>query len=526
MALNKIARTQLDTTAYYQKLLDLDVRFFVNDDNTAILEFPITRHKNPVPLSDVNVKSYIAIITPDGSHKIDYLEFYDELNGVLRYTLPNDVLAQVGKHHAQVYISVNGVKDVVVERKISFNVEDDYINSIDADTKLSYIRMFDDLYAAIQQRVVDIENAIKNAADYVTQITEARDQAYEDITNLVNQTKQEIETAINNYKLEILQALTESDSTIEARSEYFIQQAENAKTEVTQAISNAELVKESRVRELIANLQSKEEAETSYESLLQQAKNYADSLISSNTGKAPLISGLDFNNFNATIQKSGEYYFNNGKNSPENVGEGFVRYMKYATQTSDDTPEIINGYVEVIPKNNAQYVYASWINSGVIAGWKKTFRIDLNEDLLTKNEVNSLVNNSVSNLKNEMNQAINNNHSDTGWVDITLLNGAIPYNSNTVPKVKLLTINGTRIISIKGVVKGVTSKGSIGIIPKSMADYIVDTRSYVQNTSVDNNMTNFNRFSLVSNGEVRLDSSTLNPIKDTHWMPIDATILL
>ncbi len=526
MALNKIARTQLDTTAYYQKLLDLNVRFFVNDDNTAILEFPITRHKKPVPLSDVNVKSYIAIITPDGSHKIDYLEFYDELNGILRYTLPNDVLAQVGKHHAQVYISVNGVNDVVVERKISFNVEDDYINSIDADTKLSYIRMFDDLYAAIQQRVVDIENAINNAADYVTQITEARDQAYVDITNLVNQTKQEIETAINNYKSEILQALNESESTIEARSEYFIQQAENAKTEVTQAISNAELVKESRVRELIANLQSKEEAETSYESLLQQAKNYTDSLISSNTGKAPLISGLDFNNFNATIQKSGDYYFNNGKNSPKNVGEGFVRYIKYATQTSDDTPEIINGYVEVIPKNNAQYVYASWINSGVIAGWKKTFRIDLNEDLLTKNEVNSLVNNETTKLKNELNQTINNNYSDTGWVDITLINGTVTYATNTIPKVRLFTINGAKFISLRGAVKGLTAKGSIGIIPKTIADNVGETRTFVQNTSIDNGTTNFNRFSITSNGEVRLDSSTLNPIRDTHWMPIEITFLL
>ena len=125
MALNKIATTQLDTTAYYQKLLDLNVRFFVNDDNTAILEFPVTRNNKPVPLSEVNTKSYIAIITPDGSKKIDYLEFHDELNGVLRYKLPNDVLAHVGKHHAQVYISVKGVSDVVVERKISFHVEDD-----------------------------------------------------------------------------------------------------------------------------------------------------------------------------------------------------------------------------------------------------------------------------------------------------------------------------------------------------------------------------------------------------------------
>lgn len=526
MALNKIARTQLDTTAYYQKLLDLDVRFFVNDDNTAILEFPITRHKKPVPLSDVNVKSYIAIITPDGSHKIDYLDFYDELNGVLRYTLPNDVLTQVGKHHAQVYISVNGVKDVVVERKISFNVEDDYINSIDADTKLSYIRMFDDLYTAIQQRVVDIENAIKKAADYVTQITEARDQAYEDITNLVNQTKQEIETAINNYKSEILQTLNESESTIAARSEYFIQQAENAKTEVTQAINNAELVKESKVRELIANLQSKEEAKTSYNNFLEQAKNYADSLLSNNAGKATLINGLDFNNFNATIQKSGEYYFTNSQNAPKNVSEGFVRYIKQTTQTSDDTPEIINGYVEVVPKNDSQYVYVSWINSGVITGWEKTFRIDLNEDLLTKNEVNSLVNSETTKVRNELNQTIKNNYDDTGWVDVTLINGTLTYGPTTIPKVRLFTINGAKFISLRGAVKGLTAKGSIGVIPKTMAENIGETRTFVQNTSLDNGTTNFNRFSLTSNGEVRLDSSTLNPIKETHWMPIDVTLLL
>ena len=526
MALNKIARTQLDTTAYYQKLLDLDVRFFVNDDNTAILEFPITRHKKPVPLSDVNVKSYIAIITPDGSKKIDYLEFYDELNGVLRYTLPNDVLAQVGKHHAQVYISVNGVKDVVVERKIAFNVEDDYINSIDADTKLSYIRMFDDLYAAIQQRVVDIENAVKNAADYVTQIKNARDKAYEDITNLVNQTKQEIKQLIDSYKAEVKTVSENSINEMQTQSESYIQQAYNAKTEVTQAINNAELVKESKVRELIANLQSKDEAEISYESLLQQAKNYADSLLSNNTGKATLINGLDFNNFNDTIQKSGEYYFTNSQNAPKNVSEGFVRYIKQTTQTSDDTPEIVNGYVEVVPKNDSQYVYVSWINSGVITGWEKTFRIDLNEDLLTKNEVNSLVNSETTKVRNELNQTIKNNYDDTGWVDVTLINGTLTYGPTTIPKVRLFTINGAKFISLRGAVKGLTAKGSIGVIPKTMAENIGETRTFVQNTSLDNGTTNFNRFSLTSNGEVRLDSSTLNPIKETHWMPIDVTLLL
>lgn len=521
MALNKIARTQLDTTAYYQKLLDLDVRFFVNDDNTAILEFPITRHKNPVPLSDVNVKSYITIITPDGSHKIDYLDFYDELNGVLRYTLPNDVLAQVGKHHAQVYISVNGVNDVVVERKIAFNVEDDYINSIDADTKLSYIRMFDDLYDAIQQRVVDIENAIKNAADYVTQITEARDQAYEDITNLVNQTKQEIETAINNYKSEILQALNESESKIEERSEYFIQQAENAKTEVTQAISNAELVKESRVRELISSLQSKEEAEASYSNFLAQAKNYVDSVISNEVGTSAVIPGLDFNDFNTYIQKSGNYYYTGGKNAPKNVTEGFVKYYKYATKTSDDTPEIVNGYIEVIPKNNAQYVYASWINSGVISGWKKTFRIDLNEDLLTKNEVNNLVNNS----KTEILQTINNTILDTGWVPITLLNGVTEYASDAIPSARLYKHNNITILAIKGAVKGVSGVMTIGKLPNSFIETVSIGYTYMQQTSDENGKPQFAKWAIAKNGDLKTTGTSRTSYNSTLWLPIDTVMM-
>lgn len=527
MALNKIARTQLDTTAYYKKLLDLDVRFFVNDDNTAILEFPITRHKKPVPLSDVNVKSYIAIITPDGSRKIDYLEFYDELNGILRYTLPNDVLAQVGKHHAQVYISVNGVNDVVVERKIAFNVEDDYINSIDADTKLSYIRMFDDLYAAIQQRVVDIENAINNAADYVTQIENARDKAYEDITNLVNQTKQEIETAINNYKSEILQALNESESTIESRSEYFIQQAENAKTEVTQAINSAELVKESQVREMISDMETKTNASQKIDTAIDSLRKYIDdgdwqkSKLTTDLGNAIKVEELDFNYFNTSIKNTGLYYFTNGINGPNDISEGLLKYTKNSTQTDYEKPETSDGLIEIFPSNNSKEIYIAWINNGVIKEWKKSNALNIDDDSLSEEEINTL----ITNTKKELEKTIDNTFTDTGWVNLTLINGAVTYGSNTIPKIRMFSTNGIKIIGLKGAVKGVEGKGSIGMAPKAIADAIGETRSFVQNTSIDNGA-NFNRFSLTGNGEVRLDYSTLTTIKDTHWMPIDVTIMI
>ncbi|MGW8014803.1 BppU family phage baseplate upper protein [Staphylococcus xylosus] len=527
MALNKIATTQLDTTAYYQKLLDLNVRFFVNDDNTAILDFPVTRNDKPVPLSEVNTKSYIAIITPDGSKKIDYLEFYDELNGVLRYKLPNDVLAHVGKHHAQVYISVKGVSDVVVERKISFHVEDDYINSIDADTKLSYIRIFDDLYSAIQERVVAIEKAIENAADYVTQIENARDKAYEDITNLVNQTKQEIETIIDDYKTEILNTLNDSEKTIEERSEHYIQQAENAKTEVTQAINSAELVKESWVREMISDMETKTNASQKIDTAIDNLRKYIDdgdwqkSKLTTDLGSAIKIENLDFDSFNASINNTGLYYIVNGVSGPKDISEGLLKYTKNLTQTDYEETETSDGLIEIYPFNNSKEKYIAWINNGVIKEWKKSNALNIEDDSLSEEEINTL----ISNTKKELEKSIDNTFTDTGWIDLTLINGAVTYGSNTIPKIRMFSMNGMKIIGLKGAVKGVEGKGSIGMAPKAIADAIGETRSFVQNTSIDNG-TNFNRFSLTSNGEVRLDSSTLTTIKDTHWFPIDITIMI
>lgn len=527
MALNKIAKINLDTTAYYQKLLNTNVKVYSNDKNTAVLKFPITRNNSPVPLSEVNEDVYITIITPDGYKKVDYLDFDDELNGILSYTLPDDVLAHQGTHHAQVYIDVKGFKDIVVERKFTFTIEDDYINQIDADTKLSYIRMFDDLYAAIQQRVVDIENAINNAADYVTQITEVRNQAYEDITNLVNQTKQEIETAINNYKSEVLQALNESESTIEARSEYFIQQAENAKTEVTQAINSAELVKESQVREMISDMETKTNASQKIDTAIDNLRKYIDdgdwqkSKITTDLGSAIKIEDLDFDYFNASIKTSGLYYFVNGINGPNDISEGLLKYAKNSTQTDYEQPETSDGLIEIYPFNNSKEKYTAWVNNGVIKEWKKSNALNIDDNSLSEEEINTL----ISNTKKELEKTIDSTFTDTGWVNLTLINGAVTYGSETIPKIRMFNMNGMKIIGLKGAIKGVTGVGSIGMAPKVIADAIGETRSFVQNTSIDNG-TNFNRFSLTSNGEVRLDSSTLTTIKDTHWLPIDVTIMI
>lgn len=527
MGLNKIAKINLDTTAYYQKLLNTNVMVYSNDKNTSILRFPITRNGNVVPLSEVNEDVYITIITPDGSKKVDYLEFDDRLNGILTYTIPDDVLAHPGVHQAQVYISVKGFKDIVVERKFTFTIEDDLINQIDADTKLSYIRMFDDLHVVIQQRVVDIENAIKNSKDYVTQIVSARDEAYEDITVLVNQTKQEIKTIIDEYKTNILNALNNSEKTIEERSEYYIQQVENAKTEVTQAINGAELIKESQVREMIFDMETKENTSQKIDTAIDKLRKYIDdgdwqkSKLTTDLGSAIRIEELDFEYFNNSIKKTGLYYFVNGFNGPNGVSEGLLKYAKNSIQTDDEVAEISDGLIEIYPFNNSKEKYITWINNGVMNGWKKANALNIDDDSLSKKEINSL----ISNTKKELEQTIDNTFVDTGWINLTLINGAVTYAYNTTPKIRMFSMNGIKIIGLKGAVKGATGVGSIGMTPKAIAESIGETKSFVQNTTIENGA-NFNRFSLTTDGEIRLDSSTLTTIKETHWLPIDVTIMI
>ena len=55
MSMNKITDIKLETTATYQPLSDLNVRFWSQDKNTAELRFIITRNKFPLSLDRKSV---------------------------------------------------------------------------------------------------------------------------------------------------------------------------------------------------------------------------------------------------------------------------------------------------------------------------------------------------------------------------------------------------------------------------------------------------------------------------------------
>lgn len=204
MAMDKIAQTKLDVTAYYRDLKQLNVEFYNQDINTSILKFQITRNNKPMLLSDINVNSQIILVTSDGSKKVDNLTFEDEMNGILSYTLPNDVLAHVGEVIGEIFINRKGSDDTIVVRTFKFSIKDALVNTISADTKLSYIRKFDDLEALIKERVIEIQKSIEGLEDYVTKVTNARDDALQ----AIGVSKDEVELIIENGKSEIQGLLT------------------------------------------------------------------------------------------------------------------------------------------------------------------------------------------------------------------------------------------------------------------------------------------------------------------------------
>ena len=177
MPMNKIAKTSLDINSYYKDIKKLNVEFYNQDTGTAKIQFQITRDNAPMLLSEINTDSYIVIVTSNGLRKVDNLVFEDELNGIVSYTLPNDVLTHVGKTLGEVFITRKGSDDTVVVRTFEFNIKDALINTISGDTKLSYIRKFEDLLIFINNRAEQMEESLANLDDYISRVQEASDNA-------------------------------------------------------------------------------------------------------------------------------------------------------------------------------------------------------------------------------------------------------------------------------------------------------------------------------------------------------------
>ena len=243
MSISKIKKLKLETTAEYQPISELNVSFFNQDINTSVFDFIVTRNDTPIPLGSDNIEA--SIVLKSDKFKIqDEVQIKDGMNGIVTYTLPNEILERTGKVTGQIYIGVKGKEDTVVQRLFSFNIVDSLINSFDAETKLVYIRKFDQLEEQISQRVESIEQAIAHSEDYVTKIIEEKDIALsqidaskinilEEMTTLFDTEKSNLQAIGEGYKTQFEQVDVELNQKIED-----IKQEINPETYVTQIQSD------------------------------------------------------------------------------------------------------------------------------------------------------------------------------------------------------------------------------------------------------------------------------------------------
>ena len=227
---NKEGRIQLETTAHIQNRLDTNIQFYNTDIGTADLVFNITRNGSPLLVSSENADVFL-ILKNGKNYIVDNVEPTDPMNGRLKYTIPNEFLGLTGKVNGQLYIAVHGKEDIVTEVEFSFKIADSLINTIPAIDKINEIRTFQEFRENIMTTINEINEALANGEDYVSQMEATKSsgmkalndrttQAIEEITTLVGTSTQEITDLKDNTISELDDKATQIKNDVEELNQY------------------------------------------------------------------------------------------------------------------------------------------------------------------------------------------------------------------------------------------------------------------------------------------------------------------
>ena len=233
MSMNKIQDVKLETTATYQPLSDLNVRFWSQDKNTAELRFIITRNKFPLSLSKENVKVIIALESGSSFISSDDFIIDSEVEGVARYIIPTDFMRVASNVTGQVYVTTLDKEEIIVERQFKFTVFNDLLNDYPSEDKLRYIKTFDDLRTEIASRVSKLESDMETMEDYVTKIQDTTQEGITALSTLIQQ-KQDAYNANHTAKMkELNDKGTEYSTKFDSDKQYIDEKTEAFKESVT-----------------------------------------------------------------------------------------------------------------------------------------------------------------------------------------------------------------------------------------------------------------------------------------------------
>ena len=290
---NKKVNVKLETTGFKQARSDLNVAFSTADRETGIFEFIVTQDSTPLLLGQDNIKSSIVFIHSNGLNMKAPMVITDGLNGKISYQVPDDILATPGKVTAQVYVARKSKKEtyaVVAERIFSFEIEKSLAWEFDAETKLNYIVEFDELEAQLKERAYAIEEAMKNAEDYVAKVEQARDKGLSDIEIAKTDSLDELNTLASN-KL----------NDINAKGTQYVEELTGVRDGIDKKIDqfNNDVDSGGYVKE-------------------SDTSDWQKYRLTNDTGNSIQIDEIDFMNPDGTIEKSGVYYVEDSQNGPKN----------------------------------------------------------------------------------------------------------------------------------------------------------------------------------------------------------------
>ena len=401
--INKNGFFDLKVEPHLKPISDLGIGFYNLDENTATLRFQLSNSTGLLLISENNLSVYGYFESSNGSvSDVIELEIVDELNGIAEITLDQDFLqaSTSTKVKGQLYIGVRNVdgrpdyNEVAVLGEFTFEVADALINKISSFTKIEYIRMFSQLKAQIQKEVTDIQEAIKNGADYVAEMQTVKEQGITQINKTVTEGKTYIDSVITQAKTDLNNTKDDAIGEITTTSN-------NAKTSVTETADG-----------VIKNINNVSDDVT---------KHVDDKLIE----------------FNGLLETGGFL-------TPEELGNqlGELEWQKYKLTNDDGTNHFVDIDYNIDTLHNLPngFHYAIRVpglpdglsdkgstSAGIMIvqsgnGTKRLFFVAYTNNLLfTKNFYNTWTDW----------QLINSQQSDTGWVTFDLINGA---KSNTAYK--------------------------------------------------------------------------------------------
>ncbi|MEB7050070.1 BppU family phage baseplate upper protein [Mammaliicoccus sciuri] len=199
---NKEGRIKLETTAHIQNRLDTNIQFYNTDVGTADLVFDVTRNGSPLLVSSENADVFL-ILKNGKNYIVDNVEPIDPMNGRMKYTIPNVFLGLTGNVNGQLFIAVHGKEDIVTEVEFSFKIADSLINTIPAVDKLNEIRTFQEFRESIMNTINEINEALANGQDYVSQMETAKASGLKALNDRSVQVIQEIATLVSTSKKDI-----------------------------------------------------------------------------------------------------------------------------------------------------------------------------------------------------------------------------------------------------------------------------------------------------------------------------------